>query len=145
MVLVPASKVGLVIGKGGETIKSINAASGAFCEIDKKAPADAREKHFLIRGPPDAVERAKQMVLEKIGGTGYGSFPGQTFNGSNGGGGNGFGGGGSGPPGSGDYFQQGGPGGGQPRHRSAGLLRAVGRVLSQSGDDQGGGDDRDEP
>ena len=35
-VLVPASKVGLVIGKGGETIKSINQASGAHTEIDKQ-------------------------------------------------------------------------------------------------------------
>merc|ERR1719318_2182377 len=82
-VMVPASKVGLVIGKGGETIKSINQASGAHTEIDKNAPPDAREKNFIIRGPPECVERAKQMVMEKIGlvqGTGYGSFPGQTFN-----------------------------------------------------------------
>merc|ERR1712013_478992 len=92
-VLVPSSKVGLVIGKGGETIKSINAASGAHTEIDKSAPPDAAEKNFVIRGPPECVDRAKQMVMEKIGliqGSGYGSFPGQTFNGA---GGNGYGGG----------------------------------------------------
>ena len=66
-VMVPASKVGLVIGKGGETIKSINQASGAHTEIDKNAPPDAREKNFIIRGPPECVDRAKQMVMEKIG------------------------------------------------------------------------------
>lgn len=85
-VVVTSDKVGLVIGKGGETIKSINQASGAHCEIDKKAPPEATEKNFIIRGSPDAVERAKQMVLEKIGaapGSGYGSFPGQTFVGGN--------------------------------------------------------------
>ena len=65
--MVPASKVGLVIGKGGETIKSINQSSGAHTEIDKNAPPDAREKNFIIRGPPECVDRAKQMVLEKIG------------------------------------------------------------------------------
>ena len=65
--MVPASKVGLVIGKGGETIKSINQASGAHTEIDKNAPPDAREKNFVIRGPPECVDRAKQMVMEKIG------------------------------------------------------------------------------
>jgi len=65
-VLVPSNKVGLVIGKGGETIKSINQASGAYVEIDKRAPPDAQEKNFIIRGPPDSVEKAKQMVLEKV-------------------------------------------------------------------------------
>jgi len=82
-VMVPASKVGLVIGKGGETIKSINQASGAHCEIDKQAPPDAQEKNFIIRGPVHCVDTAKRMVLEKIGvvqGSGYGAFPGQTFN-----------------------------------------------------------------
>ena len=109
-----------MIGKGGDTIKSINQASGAHCEIDKQAPPDAPEKNFMIRGPPECVERAKQMVLEKIGliqGSGYGSFPGQTFNA--GGGGGGYRGGGGGPGGhhgngghhggGGEYY--GGPGG----------------------------------
>merc|ERR1719300_677676 len=110
-IMVPASKVGLVIGKGGETIKSINQASGAHTEIDKNAPPDAREKNFIIRGPPECVDRAKQMVMEKIGlvqGTGYGSFPGQTFNPNAAGGGGGssrFGGGGGG----GDFYQPGPP------------------------------------
>ena len=65
-VTVSSDKVGLVIGKGGETIKSINQASGAYCEIDKRAPPDAVEKNFVIRGPPECVEKAKQMVLEKV-------------------------------------------------------------------------------
>ena len=83
-VSVPANKTGLVIGKGGETIKSINAATGAHCEVDKNAPPDAREKTFILRGAPDAVERAKQMICEKVGmgpGGGYGAFPGQTYGG----------------------------------------------------------------
>ena len=66
-VMVASNKVGLVIGKGGETIKSINQASGAHVEIDRNAPPDAVEKNFIIRGSAEAVERAKNMVLEKIG------------------------------------------------------------------------------
>ena len=66
-VSVPANKTGLVIGKGGETIKSINQASGAHTEIDKNAPPDAKEKNFIIRGPAECVETAKNMILEKIG------------------------------------------------------------------------------
>merc|ERR1719323_1998683 len=105
-VLVAGDKCGLVIGKGGETIKSINQASGAHVMVDRNAPMDAPEKNFIIKGSAEAVERAKNMVLEKIGaieGSGYGAFPGQTF--IPGGGGRGGGGhyGGGGPP------QAGGP------------------------------------
>jgi far upstream element-binding protein len=80
-----------------------------------QAPPDAAEKNFIIRGPPDCVERAKQMVMEKIGllqGSGYGSFPGQTFNGAGGGGG-GYRGGGHHGGGGGDYGGGGGYGGHQ--------------------------------
>ena len=66
-VMVASNKVGLVIGKGGETIKSINQASGAYVEIDRNAPPDAVEKNFIIRGSAEAVKSAKNMVLEKIG------------------------------------------------------------------------------
>ena len=86
-VQVPANKCGLVIGKGGETIKNINQSTGAHCEIDKHSPPDAREKTFVIRGPPEAVERAKAMVMEKLGSGGYGGY---------GGGGSQWGGGGGG-------------------------------------------------
>jgi far upstream element-binding protein len=75
-VQVPSNKCGLIIGKGGETIKNINAVSGAHCEIDKNSPQEAREKNFVIRGAPEAVERAKNMIMEKLGmggpGGGYG-------------------------------------------------------------------------
>merc|ERR1712008_424335 len=66
-VTIPSNKCGLVMGKGGETIKTINSSTGAHCEVDKSAPQDAREKNFIIRGSPDAVERAKAMIMEKIG------------------------------------------------------------------------------
>ena len=42
-VMVASNKVGLVIGKGGETIKSIIQASGAHVEIDRIAPPEAVE------------------------------------------------------------------------------------------------------
>ena len=56
---------GLVICKGGETIKSINQLSGAHVEFDRNAPPDAQEKNFVIQGSAEAVERVKNMVLEK--------------------------------------------------------------------------------
>jgi len=89
-VRIPSNKCGLVIGKGGETIIGINRVSpirskvkiplkftlprgsnfqttGAHCEIDKQAPPDALDKNFSIRGTREAVESAKQMILEKAG------------------------------------------------------------------------------
>jgi far upstream element-binding protein len=84
--MVPTSKCGLIIGKGGETIKNINQTSGAHCEVDKNAPPDAREKNFIIRGSPEAVERAKAMIMEKLGmqggGGGYGGPPSAGYGGS---------------------------------------------------------------
>merc|ERR1719384_1116984 len=81
-VTIPSNKCGLVIGKGGETIKNINSSTGAHCEVDKSAPQDAREKNFIIRGSPDAVERAKAMIMEKIGmpvtASTYGNFGGSS-------------------------------------------------------------------
>merc|ERR1712001_123705 len=81
-VTIPSNKCGLVIGKGGETIKTINSSTGAHCEVDKSAPQDAREKNFIIRGSPDAVERAKAMIMEKIGmpvtASTYGNFGGSS-------------------------------------------------------------------
>jgi far upstream element-binding protein len=69
----------------------IIAQTGAHCEVDKNAPHDAHEKSFIVRGSPDAVERAKSMILEKLGmpggggGYGYGGSGGYGYD--NGGGG----------------------------------------------------------
>jgi len=77
---VPSNKVGLVMGKGGETIKQICQQSGAHCQVDKNAPDTAKEKNILIKGTPDAIEQAKRMIAEKVGG-GYGGG-GENYNGN---------------------------------------------------------------
>merc|ERR1719206_420805 len=67
---VPSSKVGIVMGKGGETIRMICSESGAHCQVDKSGPEGAREKTIVIKGRPEAVLRAKEMINEKVGGAG---------------------------------------------------------------------------
>jgi hypothetical protein len=37
------------------------------------APEGAREKNIIIKGPADAVEAAKRLISEKIGGDPYGT------------------------------------------------------------------------
>ena len=73
---VPSSKVGIVMGKGGETIRMICSESGAHCQVDKSGPDGAREKTIVIKGRPEAVLRAKEMINEKVGGGG-GHYRGQ--------------------------------------------------------------------
>ncbi|KAL2898043.1 Far upstream element-binding protein 2 [Bienertia sinuspersici] len=66
---VPNNKVGLVIGKGGETIKSIQSTSGARVQViplhlpPGEPPMD---RTVQIDGTPEQIEIAKQMVNEVI-------------------------------------------------------------------------------
>ncbi|MFT7813714.1 far upstream element-binding protein 3-like [Arapaima gigas] len=71
---VPADKCGLVIGKGGETIKNINQQSGAHVELQRNPPpnTDPNIRIFSIRGTPQQTELARQLIDDKIGGSGMG-------------------------------------------------------------------------
>ncbi|ETN68316.1 KH domain protein [Necator americanus] len=63
---VPSNKTGLVIGKGGETIKQINAESGAHCELSRDPPPNPQEKVFIIRGTPYQVHHAQHIIRIKV-------------------------------------------------------------------------------
>uniref|UniRef100_A0A8C7F2I1 K Homology domain-containing protein n=1 Tax=Oncorhynchus kisutch TaxID=8019 RepID=A0A8C7F2I1_ONCKI len=64
-----ADKCGLVIGKGGDTIKSINQQSGAHVELQRNPPpnTDPNVRVFSIRGTPQQMEVACQLIDDKIG------------------------------------------------------------------------------
>jgi polyribonucleotide nucleotidyltransferase len=65
---IPAHKCGLVIGRGGENIKAINQQTGAFVEISRQLPpnGDLNFKLFVIRGSPQQIDHAKQLIEDKI-------------------------------------------------------------------------------
>uniref|UniRef100_A0A0K0DNQ0 KH domain-containing protein n=1 Tax=Angiostrongylus cantonensis TaxID=6313 RepID=A0A0K0DNQ0_ANGCA len=63
---VPSNKTGLVIGKGGETIKQINAESGAHCELSRDPPPNPQEKVFIIRGTPFQIHHAQHIIRIKV-------------------------------------------------------------------------------
>ncbi|XP_046895074.1 far upstream element-binding protein 2-like isoform X4 [Hypomesus transpacificus] len=65
---IPAHKCGLVIGRGGENVKSINQQTGAFVEISRQPPpnGDPNFKLFVIRGSPQQIDHAKQLIEDKI-------------------------------------------------------------------------------
>lgn len=65
---VPGDKAGIVIGKGGESIKEINRRSGAHVEIDKsqRGASDGNDKMFIIKGTQEEIQYAQQLIYEKI-------------------------------------------------------------------------------
>ncbi|CAB0015455.1 unnamed protein product [Nesidiocoris tenuis] len=128
--VVPAAKCGVIIGRGGETIKQINQTSGAHCELDRRPNDNPNEKIFIIRGSPQQIETAKQMIADKLGQAGAGG-PGGPTNGQPGGFGGGGGGGGGGYPG-----QWGGPQGPayhQPFHQQHMNPGAMGMPAQNAG------------
>ncbi|XP_064617106.1 far upstream element-binding protein 1-like isoform X2 [Liolophura sinensis] len=64
---VPADKCGLVIGKGGETIKEINRLSGGHVELQRAPPPNPNQKIFTVRGSPQQIQHAIQLICEKAG------------------------------------------------------------------------------
>ena len=64
---IPAEKCGLVIGKGGETIKEINRSSGAFVQLERQQGPDPNIRTAIVRGNPDQIRNAIDMICEKAG------------------------------------------------------------------------------
>ena len=62
--MIPGHKVGLVIGKGGETIKQIQEQTGATLIIIQDSNQQAEQKPMRITGAPESVERAKAEVFK---------------------------------------------------------------------------------
>ncbi|PNH04564.1 Far upstream element-binding protein 3 [Tetrabaena socialis] len=63
----PQGIVGRVIGRGGETIRTLQQASGAHILVNQDFP-DGVPRQITVSGSQDAVERASNMVAELIAG-----------------------------------------------------------------------------
>lgn len=64
---IPASRTGAIIGKGGETIKSIKAQSGCDIELDKNAKeCGPEESVFIIRGTQDKILKARALIEARL-------------------------------------------------------------------------------
>lgn len=94
-IMVPGNKVGLIIGKGGETIKQLQEKTGAKMVVVQDGPTQEMEKPLRITGDAAKIEHAKQLVFELIGSEqnsggprGGGGGAGGGFGGMRGGGGN---------------------------------------------------------
>lgn len=63
---VPGNKCGLIIGKGGETIRQIIQQSGAHVELNRNVPESSPTKFFMIRGTDAQIQQAQNLIREKI-------------------------------------------------------------------------------
>lgn len=64
-ILVPTTAVGNIIGKGGSTIKAIEAKSSAKCAISMRINADD-EQIVTLRGDLEAIGKAELFIFEKV-------------------------------------------------------------------------------
>jgi far upstream element-binding protein len=66
-ILVPGYKCGLIIGKGGETIKKLQEKSDTKMQlIQNSYEPSEQEKPLQITGPPERVELAKRMINQLL-------------------------------------------------------------------------------
>lgn len=69
---IPSSKVGLLIGRGGETIRDLEDRSGAKITIAPEAPGErGHERTVSLIGNDGSVDRARRMIEDLLGDQGY--------------------------------------------------------------------------
>ncbi|KAJ1730300.1 hypothetical protein LPJ72_004546 [Coemansia sp. Benny D160-2] len=66
VIAVPSSKVGLIIGRRGESIKSIQMLSGARVQVQPDNGRGAPERPIHLIGSPDQIEAARVRIMEII-------------------------------------------------------------------------------
>jgi len=68
MLVISILQVGLVIGKGGETIKYLQQQSGARIQVARDADSDPRlsTRQVELMGSPEQIAHAEQLVKDVI-------------------------------------------------------------------------------
>ncbi|PSR99275.1 hypothetical protein BD289DRAFT_458646 [Coniella lustricola] len=89
-IFVPNEAVGMIIGKGGETIREMQNTTGCKINVSQQPQPGQSDREIELVGSRDAIERAKQAIEDKV------EAVKQKSNGGGGGGGGGRGGGGGG-------------------------------------------------
>ena len=66
IISIPRDKAGLVLGKGGETIRKICLDSGASCVVDPNPPDGAKERNIIITGSTEESINAARNGIEQV-------------------------------------------------------------------------------
>ncbi len=65
-ILVPSDAVGMIIGKGGETIKEIQASTGCKINVSPKSGPNETEREIGLVGTQKAITAAKRAIEDKV-------------------------------------------------------------------------------
>ncbi|PUU76432.1 hypothetical protein B9Z19DRAFT_1129768 [Tuber borchii] len=143
-ILVPDRTVGLIIGRGGETIRDIQDKSGCHVNIVGEAKSQNGQRPVNLIGSPQAAEDAKRLIMEIVESDNAGTGPLSGMSrpergGPPGGGGGGGGGGyygGHGDSGGGGGGGRGGGGGSEGRLTETIRvpIDAVGMIIGKGGE-----------
>jgi far upstream element-binding protein len=60
-IFVPSEAVGMIIGKGGETIKDIQSTTGCKINVSPKSGPDEIEREIGLVGSRDAIDAAEML------------------------------------------------------------------------------------
>lgn len=63
---VPSDAVGMIIGKGGETIREMQSATGCKINVAQSSGPGEVEREIALIGSRDSISRAKQAIEEKV-------------------------------------------------------------------------------
>jgi len=64
VMMVPTRTVGKIIGRGGDTVRSISRATR--CKVDVERETKRYETRIELRGSSDSIESAKKLIQEKV-------------------------------------------------------------------------------
>lgn len=65
-VFVPSEAVGMIIGKGGETIKEMQNTTGCKINVTPSSGPSETEREIGLVGSRDAIAQAKAAIMEKV-------------------------------------------------------------------------------
>lgn len=65
-VYVPSDAVGMIIGKGGETIREMQSTTGCKINVSQSSGPGEVQREIGLIGSADAIARAKQAIDEKV-------------------------------------------------------------------------------
>jgi len=66
LIPVPNECVGLIIGKGGQTIRELQSRCGAKIQVAKKEIPNTNMRNVFIEGTPDKFEAARKLIAEIV-------------------------------------------------------------------------------
>uniref|UniRef100_G1PAM0 RNA-binding protein Nova-2 n=1 Tax=Myotis lucifugus TaxID=59463 RepID=G1PAM0_MYOLU len=65
--IVPNSTAGLIIGKGGATVKAVMEQSGAWVQLSQKPEGiNLQERVVTVSGEPEQVHKAVSAIVQKV-------------------------------------------------------------------------------